>query len=697
MLAGELYPEIQTVQYDRLDEFLPVHEKNAKRIYEYVTSQKPVITKYSAFTGLLVFDGSCPGDAMSVKGLENIRKLLNEFYRKPVDNLSTFEWQHSTADFSKIIRKGIRHFINDIEVSKEKHRDNIEKQEFLSALKKVAEALIEWAHICSGEAKKLAESVTELEYKNNLNKLSDALLRVPEYPAENFYEAVLSLYVVFSYAPDSIGTLDRTLSEYYFRDIDSGVLTREEACGYLQELFLMLQAKTPIDSSNFTRGGESHFCVGGYLPNGEDCFNDLSLLILEAMTELPTYIPQISLRWTKKLPFESFVRVLDFERNDKNKRIAFVNDETKIRASMNLLGFSYKDACTYTTLGCNEVAFPGGMVAGNSNCNGLHSVESTFYNRTNDILSAKTFDEFYIIYRQELEKDIDRMLELDDNYNLVRSKDASYVTSLLFPECITEAKPFSQGPVKLAGAGCSIIGLTNIIDSLAIVKQFVFDEKIITMKELVDALTANWKGYEDLHTLIMKKGNFFGNDDETSNYIARLFSDTMYDIAKNKCNIFGYKIRFGNLQGYIPHHEWFGKGTKATPDGRRCGEKLKFGFGQNDGKDRNGLTALLNSVAKCDPSGIVTAGSSVTNLYLEDKLIKDDTTFLNVARMLETYFLNGGTHFQLNYLSKNDLIKAKESPEEHKNLRVRVSGFSDYFIRLTESVQDDIIDRTVQK
>lgn len=693
VLEGKMTPRAQNITYDRTYHFLEEHERNAQRIYDYVTHQKPILTKYSLMTGLFAFNGSCPGDSMTMSGMKNFNAMFSDFYAKPVDNLITMEWQHATADFSKIIRKGVRGIINDIDESSKRHTEK-ERQDFLKAFKKCADALIEWAHICSEEAKKLSEEVTEEEYKNNLLKLADSLLYVPENPARNFYEAVLSIYVLFSYAPDSIGTLDRTLSEFYFNDINNGTLTRDEAKTYLQELFLMLQSRTPKEWDRFTKGAESHFAVGGYLPNSEDCFNDLSLLILEALTELPTYIPQVSLRWTKKLPFETFLKVLDFERKDKHKRVAFVSDEVKIYSNMKILGFTFEQACSYTTLGCNEVAFPGGMVGGNSNSNGLHSIESTIYNRTNDILKAESFENFFKIFKEEFYKDLNKIIDFDNNFNLVRSRDASYVTSLLFPDCIAEAKPFSQGPVKLASAGTSLVGIVNTIDSLAIVKQFVYDEKIISMKKLVSALNADWVGYEDLHTLILNKGKFFGNDDETSNYIANLLSDALYEFSRKRTNIWNYKLRYGNLQGYNPHHQWFGSGTKATPDGRRNGEKLKFGIGQNDGKDRNGLTALLNSVAKCDPNGVYTSSSSVTNLYLDEKSIKDDNFFIKTAKLLETYFLNGGAHFQLNYVSKEDLINAKKLPENYKGLRVRVSGFADYFVNLPDSVQDDVIERT---
>ena len=140
----------------------------------------------------------------------------------------------------------------------------------------------------------------------------------------------------------------------------------------------------------------------------------------------------------------------------------------------------------------------------------------------------------------------------------------------------------------------------------------------------------------------------------------------------------------------------FGAMTEATPDGRHRGDSLKFGLGQSEGKDRNGLTALLNSIAKVDPNAIG-CGSTVTNLMLDEQLIKNDAHFEKTVDLLETYFQNGGVHFQLTYVSKEDLINAKVTPEDYKNLRVRVSGFSDYFVNLNETIQDDIIERTTHR
>jgi formate C-acetyltransferase len=281
-------------------------------------------------------------------------------------------------------------------------------------------------------------------------------------------------------------------------------------------------------------------------------------------------------------------------------------------------------------------------------------------------------------------------------YNSERAKDINYLSSIFFQGCIEKAKSLTQGAGDIVIASPMCIGITNVIDSLIVVKQFVFDEKVVPMSELIKALQANWVGYEDLQAVILKKGDFFGNDTQRSNYVAQKLYQSLYEYLKSKKNIFGYQWLIGDLLGYNEHHKWFGEVMKATPDGRMAGEYLKFGLGQSGGKDRNGLTALLNSIAKLDPNGIG-CGSTVTNVTIDEQLIKNDENFEKTVDMFETYFKNGGVHFQLTYVSKEDLIKAKQTPEEYKNLRVRVTGFSDYFVKLRESIQDDIIARTEHK
>ncbi|MBR1969446.1 MAG: hypothetical protein IKA17_03720 [Clostridia bacterium] len=691
-VKGEMWVDPVKTEYDRTDLFLSPVKMTGKRVCEYIANQDIMILEESCFTGLMRFDDSVEGDIFHRKGHQNFQTAMRNFYNKPVDNLLTFEWQHSVGDFEKIIKRGLAGIKEEIEKSRLSHKDDERALEFLQTQTDLCNAIIARAEKGSKKALEKAKETVNPEYKDNLEKLSEGLSRVPEKPAENFYEAVLCLYFCYPFIPDSIGLIDRYLYPYYKNDVESGALSPEKAKEYLQELFLMLQARINISSDRFYRGGESHFCIGGYTEDGEDGFNDLSKLIVDALMELPTWIPQISLRWTKKTPTDVLRYMLDCERKDANKRIAFVNDEPRLKGLMEYTGLSYKEAVNYTMMGCNELALPGGMVFGFDPMNIVRSVENTFYKRHHDITQAKDFDEFYKIYEEELFSDLQEAERISKGFQDIRSRDCNIVSNIFLEGCIENAKSCTQGGLTRYIAVGLPIGLSNVIDSLSVTKQFVYDEKIITMPELIDALKNNWSGYEQLRTLILKKGNFFGNDDDFSNEIAtRLFKS----IGKwnNTENYLGKKWLFGNLVGYNEHHKFFGNATKATPDGRFSGDMINFGIGQTKSKDRKGITALLNSVAKCDPDAVLT-GPSVTNVLLEEQLIKNDEYFNKLVSLFETYFKNGGTHFQLTYVSKEDLINAQKTPDNYKNLRVRVSGFSDYFVFLNEGLQDEIIDRT---
>ena len=691
-VSGEMYVYPVKTEYDRCDLFLPPIEMSGKRVCEYIRNQEPLIVSESCFTGLINFDGSVEGNIFDRGGHTNFYIAMNNFYNKPVDNLLTFEWQHSAGDFGKIITGGIVGIKSEIRKSIENHKHDAKSIQFLKTQSDICDALVDWADKCSEKALNFSKTVSNQKYKKNLEKLSQSLKIVPKKPANNFYEAILSLYVCYSLIPDSIGLIDRYLYPYYKKDVESGILTKEEASAYLQELFLMLQARTHISTDRFYRGGESHFCVGGYLENGEDGFNELSKLIVNSLMELPTWIPQISLRWTSKTPHEVLRYMMDCERKDPNKRIAFVNDEPRIKGLIKYTGLSYKKAVSYTMIGCNEIALPGGIVFGFDPMNIVRCVQNTFFNRSDDIIKAKTFDEFYDIFQEEMFKDLYEADKIGNGFQTIRSRDCNLVSSMLIDGCIENAKSVTQGGTDTYIAVGLLIGISNVIDSLSVTKQLIFDEKRITMKQLVEALKNNWNDFEELREYILKKGMFFGNDDDCSNEVANRFFESLENWNDGN-NYLKKKLVFGNLVGYNEHHKFFGDNTKATPDGRFDGDMISFGIGQSEGKDRNGLTALLSSVAKCDPYSILT-GPSVTNVLLDEQLVKKDENFEKLVYLFEAYFKMGGTHFQLTYVSREDLINAKKSPDKYKNLRVRVSGFSDYFVFLNEGLQNEIIQRT---
>lgn len=691
-VVGDMYVDAIPTEYDRCDIFLPEVLKNAKRAKEYILNQEPLVNELTALTGFLRFRGDVHGDIFNREGHNNWKEIRNLFYNKPAEGTCTFEWQHSVADFEKVIKIGMDGYKEEIALSKKNHTEK-EKLEFLEAIDIVADAIIEWAEKCSRAALAKAHETNDEDAKKRLLKLSEALENVPKKPAKTFFEAVLTMYITYTFVPDSIGCIDRYLYPFYVKDIADGSLTKEEAREYLQELFLMLQARIPIDSPNFYRGGEAHFSVGGYLENGEDGFNELSRLVLDSMVELPTWIPQVSLRWTKKTPTEVLRYVMDLERKDPNKRVAFVNDEPRIKALMERAGFPYEVACRYTMVGCNEPQLPGGIFMGGCTSNIAKCMEKVLYDNRSEIIDAKTFDEFYKGFEKSVFQVLERLSYWYENFQLCRSRDINIISSMFFEGSIERGLSITQGGAKNAVAASNLTGLITVVDSLSVIKQYVYDEKKISLPELLNALDNNWEGYEGLREDILSNGAFFGNGDAISTECVDRLSESIGSFLGPRKTKFGYSYLAGNLIGYNEHHKIFGNLTKATPDGRHNGDMISYGISQNMGKDREGITTLLSSVAKMN-AHLVFCGPTVTNILIEANLVKNDANFEKLVMLMETYFKMGGLHFQLNYVSPEELRKAKANPQEYKSLRVRVSGFSDYFKNLNDALQDEIILRT---
>lgn len=700
VLEKTLYPAAVETSYDRADYLLSKRARETKRVCQYMLAQEVKIPENALMVGMISFD-KCPypTNFMKKNGFTNTHEVLQNFFfieHPPFEDFKYWGWQHATADFGKIIDLGIAGIKEEIQNSLKKYSDDEDKTDFLNSCLMMCDGIIAWQNKCADKCYELASKESG-KRKAELIKMSENLRRVPQYPANNFYEAVQSLYFCFDFLSDSLGLPDRWLYKYYKKDIEEGVITNEFAKELLQELFIRVQSCTPISSPHFTKGGESNFSLGGYLPDGKDGYNEFSELILTSLLELPLFIPQVTFRWTKKTPFELLYHIMDLCRKDKHQRIAFVNDDVKIQCLMENCNVPWEDAVNYVTIGCNMIALAGGIWYGTGYANQVKPLNETLYKRKDDILKATSFDEFFEIYKQELHKALARDKEVGDSLHRIASKDECILGSLFMNGCIEKGLSMHKGGASGFSEMGGGAGLMCTIDSLAIIKQFVYDEKIVTAKELLDALENNWEGYEDLRTLILQKGQFFGNDYPPTDLLAQRITTCINDFAKNKTDIFGKHYIGVVAPGYRPYHKVFGAVTGATPDGRYKGEPFKtIGVGQTDGRDRNGLTALLNSVAKYDPTRHF-SGITVTNINIEPALLFNDDNFVKTVSLFETYFKNGGAQLQINAVPKEELIDAKRNPKNHKNLRVRVSGFSEYFVNLEDVIQDNIIERTVLK
>ncbi len=692
----DIVPKPIIIEHDPFDYALSEPIRIGKRLAEYITAQTVYLTDTSLFTGMLRFElekANVPGDTFHRTNHHWFDIAKEAFYNKYIDNLVVFEWQHSTPNYEYILKHGIRGSLEKIEHYKNVYRFEKEKYEFLLGMERICCGIIAWAQKCSVEYAKAAGTESDAGRRAQLLRIAQNCRAVPEHPAGSFYEGLQCILFCFQFLPDSIGTLDRYLIDLYTDDIQSGHLTREEAKLYLQEFFVHLSAHTPYHNANADRTAECHFAIGGYTDRGEDGFNELSRLIVEALMEIDTRRPSISLRWTPKTPYETLKYLLNCERNDNNKRIALVSDEPRLKGLMDICGLSFSEAVKYSMVGCNEPCFPGAVWLGGLTVNIARCLTNTLYHRTEEVAAAEQFEDFYRIFREELQKDIDEIFGYAEKFNRMREKDWSMLSCFLFDGCIENGLPVNRYGCKVKLAGFNIMGQTCVIDSLTIIKQFVFEEKRTTLAHLVDVMRSNWVNDPDLRLEILNRGKFFGNNEELSDEMARRFTTQLHDATAHRRAVNGARVILGNLSGYNPHYVRYGQMTPATPDGRLAGDAFMVGSGQCAGKDRKGLLPLMKSLAQMDPTGIMT-GPVVCNMMIDEKLIRKDDYFENVCRMIETYFRLGGMHVQLNYVSKEELLAAQKTPEQYKGLKVRVSGFSAPFVKLNEGVQDEIIERT---
>lgn len=694
----DLYEQpITDIEYDPLDLALPEAQLNAKRIVEYILAQPIYLTEDNLFTGMVRFnDPPVPGDIFGRRGHRYFAEARNSFYAPHYqENLVILEWQHAAPNYKYILENGIEGSLAKIAHYKQVYQGDESRFTYLHALETVCNGILQWSEKCAQAHEAAAKTCTDSVRREELLLLANTCRKVPRKPAESFYEALQSIIFCFQFLPDSVGTIDRTLYPLYRKDIESGAITINQAKELIGTLFIHFCNHDPVGTVNADRTAQCHFSIGGYTEEGEDGFTDLSRLMVETLMELDIRRPAMSLRWTKKTPFEVLKFMLDCERKDKNKRFAFTNDEPRVKALMQICGFSFADAVKYTMVGCNEPSFPGSLWMGGCTGNAVRSLTNTLYYRADEIVKCKNFEEFYAIYRQELAKDIDRIIWYQDAFNDMRFKDHHVLSSFLLDGCIENATaPNRFGCEKKIG-GFNLMGITCVIDSLTVIKQFVFDEKRTDMAHLVQTLRNNWESDPDLRTEILKTAKFFGNNEPISDEMARRFTGELYALTKNRKLKCGASILIGTLAGYHTHHMKYGAMSPATPDGRRNGDGLMVGTGQAAGKDRKGMLALMQSLAQMDPNGIL-CGPNVCNMLIDETLIRNDEYFDKVCHMIETYFHLGGSHIQLNYVSKQVLLAAKQTPENYQTLKVRVSGYSASFVSLPKLHQDEIINRTVK-
>lgn len=598
---------------------------------------------------------------------------------------------HKSANFEYVLMHGLKGHMQHIEERRQTVTQP-EQAEFLDSLRKTCDSLVaksnEYAEYCLAAA----EAETCPTRKTELLQMAEICRKVPLNPAESFWEAVQSYWFMFMLFPDGLGRIDQYLNPFYQTDIEKGILTREEALELIEELFLKIFRVS--GGIHHEWSALNHGVLAGYKADGSDGHNACTTLILEAVTDLPTWRPQVSYRVTKHTTLQQFQEVLEanYKRSDL---VMFLNDDVVVPNLINV-GIAFEDAVNYSESGCNETIVTGCSQMGN--IEGHINIVTAFERLLKDqetLAKIQDFDEFYRAYERELKKDLEIVIETAYIRDKATAEYEDLIQSLFTDGCIDSAMSIHKGGAKYNYCTWCLTGIVNMADSMSVIRQMVFEEKKFTLPQLADMLKADWAGYEKERAYILNNGKYFGNDDDSVDMLVNKIGASVNTIAEKHTPYRGGSYLFGTLTGYELAHVVFGEICMATPDGRHAGDPFAASITAYPGADKNGITSYLKSAAKLD--GKVFASSVVVNLKLDRAIADTEDKRKRLSAIFLAYLRMGGVQLQMNYLSADELIKAQQEPEKYRNLRVRVTGFSGFFTTFDKNLQDELIRRSLHE
>lgn len=625
---------------------------------------------------------------------------------------------HTAAD-DKIYRKGLRDFINDIEdsiSSLDKSDDEYnEKLDELTGMKIACEGVINYAKRHAKKAREMSLQEKDPIRKQELLKIAEICEYVPENAPRNFYEALQHYWFIHlgvitelnGWDAFSPGRLDLNLYPFYKKDIENGVFTKEEIKELLECFWVKFNnhpappkvGVTAEESSTYTDFAQINF--GGVDKDGQDAVNDLSFLLLDVVEEMRIVQPNASVHISRKNPDRFLKRALEVIRTGFGQPAIF-NVDAVIQELLRQ-GKDIVDARLSGTSGCVESgAFGKENYTLTGYFNLVKVLEITMNNGvdplTGERLGLETgyFEDFenFDELMNAFEKQLKFFLDIKIKGNLLieeiyAKKMPAPFLSVLIDDCIKNAKDYNAGGAKYNSSYIQGVGIGTISDILSALKDVVFEKKIIPKSKVIEILRNNFEGYEVQRLILKNKTKKYGNDEPLADEIMKHVFEVFYRLVDGKPNYKGGQFRINMLPTTV--HVYFGSVVGATFDGRKAFEPLSEGISPVQGSDVNGPTAVIKSASKMDH---LKTGGTLLNMKVTPSLIKDEKGLSAMMQLVRTYFMFDGHHIQFNVIDAKTLKKAKEKPENYRDLIVRVAGYSDYFCNLNDKLKNEIIERT---
>lgn len=623
---------------------------------------------------------------------------------------------HISPDYNRVLTEGVLSVIASAEEAIEKldfaDADAQNKRRFLESVVIAHKAVIAFAERFANLAEEKAASCDK-ERKEELLEIARICRKVPAQPAQTLQEALQAfwfVHLIVQIESNGHSISPMRFDQYMNPFLQEGSTSIERAQEMLDMLWVKFSELNKVrdEASTMAFAGYPMFMnliVGGQTRDGFDATNAMSFLVLQASANTKLYAPSLSIRIHEGTPDVLYKRAAEVSRLGLGYP-AYYNDRVIIPALL-ARGLSREDARDYGIIGCVEPQVGG-------KTEGWH--DAAFFNMSkvielclNDGVDRRTgkqigpksgkledftsFDEVMKSYEAQTSYFVKLMAAADNAVDMTHGKHCPLpFLSGLVEDCIGRGMSLQEGGAIYNFTGPQGVGVANAGDSLAAIKKLVFEDKVITAKQLQEALHNNFEGQEDLRLMLVNRAPKYGNDNDFADAVAKDAADIYCNEVNRYRNPRGGKFQPGlyPASANVP----LGSVVTATPDGRMAWSPLADGVSPISGYDSCGPTASVLSVAKLDHE--IASNGTLLNQKFHPSALEGDKGLDNLKAVTETYFQSGGFHVQYNVISRETLEEAQQNPDNYKGLVVRVAGYSAFFTALDKSLQDDIIARTEQ-
>ncbi len=619
-------------------------------------------------------------------------------------------YQKGMLDFKREIEENIAtlDYLNDPQAT--------DKAEQWKAMSISCDAVIVFAERHADLAEKMATLETKPQRVAELEKIAQICRRVPAHAPRTFWQAIQMYWFVHLGAITELngwdamnpGHFDQHLTPFYERELAAGTLTREQAKELLSCFWIKVNnhpAPPKVGITARESGTYNDFTninIGGIKSDGSDGSSEVSYIMLEVIEELHILQPGSSVHISSKTPDKFLHAAVRVIRRGHGYPSIF-NPDIYI-SEMLRQGKSLDDAREGGCSGCIEVGAFGKeayLLTGYLNVpkilevtlnNGIDPVTGKIVGiHTGDPLTLQSFEELYSAFQKQLDFVIDEKIRVSNYIDRMFAKYApAPFLSVVIEDCLGKGRDYYDGGPRYNTSYIQCCGLGTITDSLAALKKHVYEDKTFSMEQVLKALAENFAGEEFMRQTIINKTPFFGNDNDYADDIAvRVYND-LFAAIDGKPNIKkGGKYHLNMLSTTC--HVYFGKVLGATPNGRLAGKSISDGTSPSHGADTHGPSAVIKSLTKIDH---VKSGGTLLNQRFMPGLLKREEDIKKLGQLIRSYFILGGHHIQFNIVDTATLLAAQKSPDDYRDLLVRMAGYSDYFNDMNADLQQEVIERT---